>query len=156
MSVENRSTFHRLVRLCWSYADNIISIAVAILAAYVSAFGGKTDLAIAATATVLGILAFGAIRDRAARDELKRNAMTLQRLVEAQRQSVSPDRFFTRASSDCAALAGAESHLLGLQETARLIGVTYRQDILSLLPRGGQVLCICALDSPGVARVFAL
>src|SRR5260370_399749 len=139
MSVENTSAFHRFVRLCWSNADNIISIAVAILAAYISAFGGKTDLAIAATATVLGILAFGAIRDRAARDELKRNAMTLQRLVEAQRQSVSPDRFFTLASSDCAALAGSESVLLVLQETARLIAESARQDIPTLLQLARQV-----------------
>ncbi len=82
--------------------------------------------------------------------------MTLQRLVEAQRQSVSPDRFFTRASSDCAALAGAESDLLVLQETARLIAETCRQDILSLLQRGGKVRCMCALDSPEVARMMAL
>ena len=66
----NKSRIIKLVSFVIENIDTFLSIALAIVAAILSTFSGKIELAIAATAGVLTILSIGVLRDRTAREQM--------------------------------------------------------------------------------------
>lgn len=63
--------------------DTIVAIIVSVFAAVYGVFGGNQIALLAGIATVLGLLAFGIIRDRFARDSLEQNIQHLNESIKA-------------------------------------------------------------------------
>jgi nucleoside-triphosphatase THEP1 len=140
----------------WINFDTILSIALSIIAAWFATFGGKAEYAVGATATALGILAFGALRDRVTRDQIGVQLSDVKSVLKRLLEKTGADDFFSRKSSERELIVKAEKELILVQETGRLIAETCRQELLSFLRRGGHLRWIAVDHDELIADLMAL
>jgi nucleoside-triphosphatase len=152
----HESRMQRLVRFCWANLDTIVSILLAVTAVWFSLVGAKTDLAIAATATILAFVAFGLMRDRGARGKLILEIRGMHDLIHGLQRAPAPDVFFAERLSEKDFLVRADKELLLIQETGRLMAETCRRELVTFLERGGRLRWICTLDDAHVVQMMAL
>jgi hypothetical protein len=151
----NKSRIIKFVSFVIENIDTFLSIALAIVAAIVSTFSGKIELAIAATAGVLTILSIGVLRDRTAREQMIKEIQNIHFDVKQLAGNTSADDFFSRKSSEQDVIIQAESEIVLIQETGRLIAETNRREIVNFLKKGGRIRWISVLDDSPVPEFMA-
>ena len=135
--------------------DTILSIVLAIVAALISTFGGKMEIAIAATAGVLTLISVSLIRDRQARDKLLNQVTNIDHDIRNLTAHPSADLFFSRKTSEQEIILSAENELLLVQETGRLIAETCRRELVNFLKKGGRIRWINVLDNHHLSDLMA-
>jgi nucleoside-triphosphatase THEP1 len=146
----------RAVRFCWDNLDTLISIFLAVTAVWFSLVGAKAELAIAATATILALVAFGLMRDRSARSSLAADLRQMHEIVLSLKEGPNPDIFFGDRPNEKEYIIRADKELILIQETGRLIAETCRRELVAFLQRGGRLRWICTLDDQPVIQMMSL
>ncbi|MEP7011294.1 MAG: nucleoside-triphosphatase [Acidobacteriota bacterium] len=157
-SPKNKAPHRGIVRfllLIWTNFDTILSIGLSVLAAWFATFGGKPEYAVGATATALGIVAFGTLKDRAARDQIFTQLRDVEAVVRRLLDKTVADDFFSRKSSERDLIIKADKELVLVQETGRLIAETCRQELLAFVRRGGRLRWVAVADSNYIAGFMA-
>ncbi len=128
--------------------DTIFAIAVSLFAAIFGIFGGNQIALLAGIATTLGILAYGIIRDRAARETLGENIQRLENAVHAiSTDKVTASSFFVnrataRSLPDFLKSSSESLDIMG--STLISIGAVHRWKLRDIKERGGKVRVIVA------------
>lgn len=153
--ISNKPRIIKLVSYIIDNIDTFLSIALAIVAATVSTFGGKLEIVIAATAGVLTILSIGVLRDRSAREQMIKEMRNIHFDVKQLGGHPSADDLFSRKSSEQDVIIQAESEIILIQETGRLIAETNRREIVNFLKKGGRIRWVSVLDSSPIHDLMA-
>jgi len=136
----------KLVRFSLENFDTIVAIAVSLFAAVFGIFGGNQIALLAGIATTLGLLAYGIIRDRAARDVLGSNIQRLETTIKSiSTGKISADLFFINRAKAVPLpeflRSGQES--LDIMGTSLVsIGTIYSAILRELKEKGGKVRII--------------
>jgi len=128
--------------------DTIIAIVISVFAAAFGIFGGNQIALLAGIATTLGLLAYGIIRDRSAREILGENIIRLDSTIRimTKEKTTAESFFIRRANSPSLAeflRSGNESlDILGCSLIS--IGTIHSNALRELKEKGGQVRIIVA------------
>lgn len=146
--VSSKQRIAKLAHFVMENIDTFLSIVLAIVAAIVSTFSGRLELAIAATAGVLTILSIGVLRDRNAREQLVKQMQNINLDIKHLVEHPSADDFFSRKTDELEVINQAERELVLIQETGRLIAETNRRELVNFLKKGGRIRWVSVLDKP--------
>ena len=112
-----KTWFLRVLSRLWDHFDSILTIAISVIAAWWSTFGGKQAYAVAATALALGVLAIGAIKDRVLRERMDKQLDNVGSIVGRLLKKIVADDFFARKTNEHDLIVAADKELVLVQET---------------------------------------
>ena len=136
--------------------DMLLTIILAVVTSVISTFNGKINYAIAATSSVLAVLAISILRDRDSRKQLTQQIQDLQKIIKHTGNYLpSADNFFSHKTDEREIIIRAEQEIVLIQETGRLIAETLRRELVTFLKKGGIIRWISVLDSPCLIKLMA-
>jgi len=140
--------------------DTVVAILVSIFATLYGALGGDQVALLAAIATVLGLLAFGIIRDRQTRETLSENIIRLDQSMQVTlKGKVSSENFFlrrTQAPSLAEFLKSSTESLDLLGYSLISVGTIHSNTLRELKERGGKVRVIVANpENPALTELLS-
>lgn len=132
----------------WIWPDNIdaaVAIAIAVVVSVYSFIGGKSqEHVLSSVLLVLALVAFGAGRDRFAR---QRQEKRLDEIINSQR-TLPADRFFKSKSSEDEIIKSSHSTVAMIQETGSLVTEHAQSSIIDFLNRNGTLHLVVSTPSP--------
>ena len=150
-----KSNLVRLITNAIQNVDTILSIVLALVAAGISLFGGKTDFAIAATAGALTLISISILRDRNAREQLLTLVHDVRFDLSQLLRQTPADKFFSKKTSEQGIISNGVNEIVIIQETGRLIAETHRREIVNFLNNGGHVRWISVMQTPMLTELMA-
>jgi hypothetical protein len=153
---EESKPMKRIRQFVLSNLDSLLAISVSLLAAIYGVFGGNQTVLLSAIAGTLGLLAYGIIRDRIARDLLLEKLRALDRDILNIRQINSADRFFSTKTSEILFIEQAKEEVCLVQETGSKVIEENIKTLERLISRGGSVKLIISSSDLSIVELVAL
>jgi hypothetical protein len=137
--------------------DTLLVIVMCVIAAVFGVFGADQSIIVAAIAAVLGVLAYGILRDRIARDNLlsKVNELNIG-LHSINNQGNSADRLFATRTSETLFIEQAKEEIWLVQETGSKVIEESMKSLERLIVRGGKVKLIIASSDSEIIKLVAM
>lgn len=148
------------MRKAWLFTlhnlDTLLAIILSVAAAILGIFGGSLSALLSAIAGTLGLLAYGIIRDRIARETLPVEVKNLDNELRTVRRNTSADDLFKTKTSETSLILQAREEIWLVQETGSKLIEEHLKSLEMLIKKGGRVRLIVSSNDPNIHEMIAL